>query len=394
MRRRIEKGVLLVLIGCLLFVSTACGYDWIWGSDWKGPYHHAAVFAEPQKTIKTSSGQVYSLLPDQVDGTQFSLWKHEGGSLELVSLHYDRTTTRVLYDIDVVDDNIYCATSYGLFLYQGEDVDLQLVIDEDIYSMVVRENCLFYVVRKISKEYEIKEYNLLTREIRFITTIAEQNDAQILTTDKGGLFIDERKNISFVDSYGEENRIDRPACVSNVTDQVMSFIIDGEIARLTTDGGKILFQYQGGIFEYELPIETVHYYYQVKTQNNMMYFSVREMADKSDCRVRDCICRYAKSWVFAFDLNEKSFSIIREIGANEQVIAFSSEYVTYCTQEAVYRNGEKIYNFPTKIEPYKQYRAINLNLIPSAYTVYIADDGKKLDVCVNDNRNFLKDEYW
>ena len=67
--------------------------------------------------------------------------------------------------------------------------------------------------------------------------------------------------------------------------------------------------------------------------------------------------------------------------------------MTYSTQESIYRNGEKLYDFPMKIEPHKEFKAVKLYLAYSAYTVFIADDGTKMDVCINDNEKYLKDEY-
>ena len=79
------------------------------------------------------------------------------------------------------------------------------------------------------------------------------------------------------------------------------------------------------------------------------------------------------------------------------VVAFSSDFVTYCARDGVYRNLNKIYDFPILIEFGKEYRRVVKGEEEpiNAVTVRIADDGMKLNVYRYDaSEGLLIDEYW
>lgn len=411
MKRKIKKWIQFLLVGSFLFMSTACNYLLTLGWEWEGPYHHAVMFFGAQKTVQTSSGERYSLVGD-VYGYEPCLKKHHEGTLEPIYLVCDRAGTPTVFDIEVVEDVLYCATHIGLLAYGGENLgeklsdewrtNSELVADGWIYSMSTHGNYIFYVVKNGKQLCTIKKYSIETKSITDVVTMEMEGDAQILETDQGKLFVDERRNISFADSYGESNRIKTHMYRDSINgidivDQSLSFAVNGDIVRLATDGSKILFKYQGETFEYQLPAIELHYYRQVKVQNNVVYFSVKETVEKSNCWLQNCICHHKASWVMAFDLNEKTFSICDSIGENEVVVAFSSDFVTYCARDGVYRNLNKIYDFPILIEFGKEYRRVVKGEEGpiNAVTVQIADDGMKLNVYRYDaSEGLLIDEYW
>ena len=393
MRKKVGKWILFLLVGFLLFIVVCnCLVGLLW--DWKGPYHHAAIFLEPKKTVKTASGVQYSLFPASYSGDGDTLLhRHDQNSFEYIAINYDRAGNIRVNDIATMDDKLYCATREGIFLYSGEGVALEQVIDENVKSLAIRENNIFYSAQTTAPEYYIKQYNMTAKSVESLFLISDLQAPTIFQTEFGGLFVDEKRNIAFIDEYGEGDRIKAKSYEWGVNDKELSFVVDGSIAYLSIDVNKVVFNCNGETFEYSLPAEDARYYSQVKIQNDKMYFAVKDIQKQTNCHDEKCICRYAKSWLLAFDFVKKDFSMIDTVGANEQIISFSENYMTYSTQESIYRNGEKLYDFPMKIEPHKEFKAVKLDFAYSAYTVFIADNGTKLDVCINDNEKYLKDEY-
>lgn len=389
MKRWVQNVITCLFIGCFLFTATACG----WGWNWQGPYHHAAIFAVPKKTV-TVFEKKYSVFPGN-DYNSHWLYTHSENSFEWKILSCGNHGSMSVYDIEAVNDDLYCSTWLGLFVYQGNDTDLQMVVDESgIYSIESRENSIFYILQTPTELLQIKEYNIQSKDIKTIATLSKNDRPMIVETDKGKLFLDEKNNIAFTDTYGEENRVVMDIRELPEERKKMSFIVNDSIAFLTVEEDKILFQNAGEIFEYALPSKSIEFYKQVKIQNNRMYFALKETAENSNCNHQDCICRYMRSWVMAFDFQKKTFSVISELGKNEQLISFSNDYVTYCTQDSVFRNGEKLYEFPMKIEPFGEYRIVKSSFdYAIGYVALLADDGKNWNAFMYDNHRWLKDEY-
>lgn len=202
MKRWVQNAITCLFIGCFLFTATACG----WGWNWQGPYHHAAIFAVPKKTV-TVFEKKYSVFPGN-DYNSHWLYTHSENSFEWKILSCGNHGSMSVYDIEAVNDDLYCSTWLGLFVYQGNDTDLQMVVDESgIYSIESRENSIFYILQTPTELLQIKEYNIQSKDIKTIATLSKNDRPMIVETDKGKLFLDEKNNIAFTDTYGEENRV-------------------------------------------------------------------------------------------------------------------------------------------------------------------------------------------
>lgn len=380
----------IVIIFCL-----ACGCDWGW--NWRGPYHHAAIFSTPKKTVLVGE-ETYSLIDEK-------LYKHNNGQLEKINLNYDQNLDENARDLASDNGKLYLVIHNEIFSLKDDKLNL-IYSGDPIYSLMVDNKKIYFVMFKEQIEdqykYELCSYDLESQTKETLCEFFSEEshfvvNSKIIAIGDRLLFIDERMNLFWVDSLGKQNRTS--LCLYPFMDDVkmferISFVLGEDIAYLEIVEQGVRFQYMENVYEYPMQANQLRLYPIVKVIEGKVYFAVNDRLKKEDCQERtDCICQYHASMLIAFDLETKQFSLKKQIGDREIFIDFDKDECIYYAKGAIYKN-ESVLKQLQEIHPDVSYKIVEGAMLPRpVYELKLAYNLGRLNYLLIDYHDYLSSEY-
>jgi len=389
------KRISIVFFALIILPFVGCDYGW----NWKGPYHHAAIIECAQKTLAVG-GETYSIIADD-NVWEYCLYKHKvNGQLERVLIPEGAGFGEgfLIDDIASYNGKLYFNESGRIFCLGEESKELVLDLDRQyVASLLIQGGKIYYTalstpINVYPRYCFLCSYDIDSGENTELFSWEENGESVILTVFGRKLFVDEKLHLAWCDSFGEGNRI---VCswANGDSYREYSFVLNDEIAYLKTLNDRISFSVAGEQYEYFF--ETAgkfRLYPYVKVIDNKVYFAINDDAEPSDCEHEKCICRYRSSAVMVFDLESKQFSKQTSVGEREVILDLSKDYCMYYSQGNIYKKEEKI-AFVGEIGPcLPLYRRVE-GWVSPAYCLNLAYDGENLYSVLQDQRQWMKDEY-
>ena len=392
---KIIKRITVILLIVVIIFCLACGCDWGW--NWRGPYHHAAILSTPKKTVLVGE-ETYSLIDEK-------LYKHNNGQLEKINLNYDQNPDENARDLASGNGKLYLVIHNEIFSLQDDKLNL-IYSGSSIYSLTADKGNIYFVMFQEEIEnkykYELCSYDL---ELKTKETLCEFSsvenhfvvNSKIIAIGNLLLFMDERMNLFWVDSLAEQNRAS--LCLYPFMDDVkmferISFALGEDIAYLEIVEQGVRFQYKQNVYEYLLQANQLRLYPIVKVIEGKVYFALNDWLKKEDCQERtDCICQYHSSMLIAFDLENKQFSIEKQIGEREIFVDFDKDECIYYAKGAIYKN-ESVLRQLQEIYPDVPYKIVEGTMLPRpVYELKLAYNFGQLNYLLIDNHDYLLNEY-
>ena len=288
------------------------------------------------------------------------------------------------------------------FTIKGKTISFNSKLDLCVKYKKEFVECAKYYTDRFKYKYELCSYDLesKTKETLYEFSSIESHfvvNSKMIAIGERLLFMDERMNLFWADSLGERNRTSM--CLYPYMDDVkmferISFALGEDIAYLEIVEQGVHFQYMEDVYEYPLQANQLRLYPIVKVIEGKVYFALNDRLKKEDCQERtDCICQYHSSMLIAFDLENKQFSIEKQIGEREIFIDFDKDVCSYYAKGAIYKN-EGVLKQLQEIYPDVPYKIVEGTMLPPpVYELKLAYNLGQLNYLLIDNHDYLLSEY-